>query len=132
VLSIKANSYGTFPKTFRVTLDDPTNNATLGSPYYVDITITANPSHATGQQGLGALTNSLLAVIGVFFLVFILAIIGVGLFVLGSSIMGDGRGASQGMSMLPGILISVVMGIILIVVLIVLIAAIVQIGGYGI
>jgi hypothetical protein len=39
ILSIKDNGLGTFPKTFKVALSNPTGNATLGTPHEITITI---------------------------------------------------------------------------------------------
>jgi hypothetical protein len=133
VLSIKDNTQGTFPKKFRVQLSGATGNATIPEPSYVEVTITYNPSHATGKDGLGTLSSRLLVVVGVFFLVFTLAIFGVALLILGSAVQGgDARGAIRGASMLPGIVLSIVISIVLIVVLIFIVAAISSVGGFGI
>jgi hypothetical protein len=79
-------------------------------------------------EGQNALIKGLYAVIGIFFLVFMLAILAVGIWVLGGSVSGDSRSVGQGMSMLPGILLAVVIGIVLIVVLIFIMSIIISIG----
>lgn len=91
---------------------------------------TATPiAGSTTSPSEQSLINGLFAVIGVFFMMCVLAIIAVGLYVMNGSISGDGRGdIGKSMSLLPGILFAVVIGIILIVVLIVIMSTILGVG----